>query len=279
MQQNWQLSLNNCFTGSFELLSLLEEPPHLQECGEFEPPQDLHANIRSLRDILSQPNRFNELQALVVGEPNINAEPVQIRYQLLDYATARVMRECDQAEQIVSTSVLPVCPAKNQIVLHKRSLSTELLPGKLHTFSGAWQPPNSRSNETRETEILQSALRELYEETGVKMAATRGTGSALFRDLKWGATEYCLLGIEVSEMQCGAMSDTEEGEIVFVHFDDLYQSLEDTKGLWTDGGRAEVLTWLALNAPPIGSSATFCGKTAKATFQTLMGRIRNKINV
>lgn len=254
--------INALFGARTMLLTPLAAEPRLIPLGDFVPPPALGPRIEYWRQVLSGPGRYNEPEAILAGALDLTAAVIVIPYRTLDYATARALREAGEAPPVLSVGTVAVCPARRTLYVHRRAKGAQPAPAMLHSFSGGYR----MGPEGPERGVIAEGLREFGEETGLGTVtldpAFPPPRLALFRDNDYGALETCLLGVTLTPAQVDRLSPTPEGEAHEIAFDDLPGSLVDGADPWTEGGKLEVLTWLALGAPPCAASERFAGMTA-----------------
>lgn len=254
--------INALFGERTMLLTPLAAEPRLVPLGDFAAPPDLTTRIAHWREVLRSPGRYNETQAILAGELDLSAPTVAIPYRTLDYATARAMREAGGAPPVLSVGTIAVCPARRTLYVHRRAKGAQPAPAMLHSFSGGYR----MGPDGPEWGAIAEGLREFGEETGLGVftldPAFPPPHLALFRDNDYGALETCLLGVTLTPAQVDRLSPTTEGEACEIAFDALPSSLMNGQDPWTEGGKLEVLTWLALGAPPCGAETRFGGKSA-----------------
>lgn len=249
--------INALFGERTMLLTPLDAEPRLVPLGPFVPPPRLRRRIDYWRDVLSAPGRYNEPQAILAGTLDLSAPVIAIPYRALDYATAHAMREGGGAPPVLSVGTVAVCPARRTLYVHRRAKGAQPAPSMLHSFSGGYRMGADGPERCPVTE----GLREFGEETGLGTFtldhAFPPPRLALFRDNDYGALEICLLGVTLTPEQVDRLSPTTEGEACEIAFDALPGSLMNGVDPWTEGGKLEVLTWLALGAPPCATETRF----------------------
>lgn len=254
--------INALFGERTMLLTPLVAEPRLVSLGAFVPPPGLRPRIAHWRQVLSSPGRYNEPEAILAGALDLSAAAIVIPYQTLDYATARAMREAGDAPPVLSVGTVAVCPARRTLYVHCRAKGAQPAPAMLHSFSGGYR----MGPDGPERGAIAEGLREFGEETGLGAVtldpAFPPPRLALFRDNDYGALETCLLGVTLTPEQVDRLLPTTEGEAYEIAFDALPISLTDGVDPWTEGGKLEVLTWLALGAPPCATETRFGGISA-----------------
>ncbi len=265
----WGVTLNRFFRGRFEVVALVGAEPELSWIGDYRPPSSLADRISAHRRELAQPGRYNETQARIVGAVDSRDDPLRLSFETTDYATVRAVREQGGTINILSAAALLVCHARSELYLHQRAASSDLNPHLIHTFAGAYLPtlPGGPAGDPG---LSAAALREVEEESGLHLDDSRGAWPVLFRDRVWGAIEFGLMGISITAAEAALLRDTSEGDILPIRFDALGDWLRRIER-WGDGGRLEVLSWLALTAQQSGNEVRFGELGASELLQTFLG--------
>ncbi len=256
--------INALFGERTMFLRPLTREPSLLDLGPFEPPPALMARIAFWRDWLSRDGRYNEMQGILSGEVVTTADGVaNIPYRRLDYATARAIREAGGAPPILSVGTIGVCLERKSVFVHLRESGAPSNAGLLHSFSGGYRVDEGEG-------LIAEGLREFAEETSLGRIvidpALPPPRLALFRDNDYGAFETCLLGVALTPAEVARIAPTAEGRAYEIGFDALPGSLLDGDDGWTEGGRLEMLTWLAMDAPPCPAGTRFGGMTGSDLF-------------
>jgi hypothetical protein len=263
--QDFKERINALFGDRTMLLTPLMGEPELIHCGTFEAPRKLHAQIDYWREYFSQDGRYNEQQGILSGPLDLSNPAIAIPFQTLDFATAKAIREAGNAPPVLSVGTVAVCPARRSLYVHRRDDGAEANPSMLHSFSGGYRVRNGPGRG-----VIAEGLREFAEETGLGTfgldPAYPPPRLALFRDNDYGALETCLLGVTLTPAEVDRLAPTAEGQAFEVAFDALPNSIRDGNDPWTEGGKLEVLTWLAMGAPPCPAETLFSGMSASQLF-------------
>lgn len=247
--------INALFGERTMFLRPLAREPRLVDEGPFVADPALAPRIAFWRDWLSRDGRYNEMQGILSGAVTTTADgATSIPYRRLDYATARAIREAGQAPPILSVGTIGVCLERRALYVHLRESGAPSNAGLLHSFSGGYRVDEGEG-------IIAEGLREFAEETSLGRVtidpALPPPRLALFRDNDYGAFETCLLGVVLSPAEVTRIAPTVEGRAHEIGFDALPGSLLDGDDGWTEGGRLEMLTWLAMDAPPCPAGTRF----------------------
>lgn len=256
--------INALFGKRTMFVQTLVREPRLVCLGDYEPEESLVPRISDLREYLSQDGRYNEMQGIFSGQlTTAENGTVTIPYRRLDYATARAIREAGDAPPVLSVGTIGVCLDRRSLFVHRRESGAPSNAGLLHSFSGGYRVDEGEG-------VIAEGLREFAEETGLGRIAIDPAlpppRLALFRDNDYGAFETCLLGVTLTPAQVARIAPTVEGRAQEICFDALPGSLLDGNDGWTEGGRLEVLTWLAMDAPPCPPGSRFGHLTQKELF-------------
>ena len=116
----------------------------------------------------------------------------------------------------------------------------------MHVRAGAH---NDRGN------LLLTAAREVHEETGLIVSIPTSVPLIVCEEVSIGFISLAALGVELPAEELHRAEGNFEGDTVRVGFDELHRSLLDD--YWVPAGRAQVLSWLALDAPVGATRARF----------------------
>jgi hypothetical protein len=235
-----------------ELLAIDAGIPILRHRGELPVPPGLDARLAAERARLSAPGRYNERQAVFAGDfdPRMVSE---LPFYDAEYALITSLRAAGQAPFVLSASVLLVCDETREIFVQRRSAFCDAAAGLLHTVSGAQKYPLSHG---ADVELLETAWREVREETGLILGPDPGVPLVLIRERMATSFQFLLPGTRITRAQAERIHTSVEGEIVAIGFDALEASLAQPLD-WAATGYFHVLVWLALD----GRGPTFGGKT------------------
>jgi len=136
-----------------------------------------------------------------------------------------------------------VCDERREIYVQRRSAFCDAAAGLLHTVSGAQKYPLSHSEESA---LLETAWREVREETGLNLAPDPEVPLVLIRERMATSFQFVVLGARITASQAAAIHTSVEGEIVPIGFDALEDSLSRPLE-WAATGFFHVLAWLALD--------------------------------
>ena len=238
-----------------ELLSIDAGIPILRHQGPLPIPPGLDARLASERARLSAPGRYNERQAVFAGEFDPHAVS-ELPFYDAEYALITSLRAVGEAPFVLSASILLVCDETREIFVQRRSNFCDAAAGLLHTVSGAQKYPLSHDGDVA---LLETARREVREETGLTLVPDPGVPLMLIRERMAWSFQFLVAGARITRSQAERMSTSVEGDIVAIGFDALESLLSEPLD-WAATGFFHVLVWLALD----GKGRTFGGKTAGA---------------
>jgi hypothetical protein len=250
-----------------ELLGVERGVPSLDYRGPLVVPADLAAAVHVERERLSAPGRYNERQAVLAAPPQLDCTPPVLPYHDVEYAALAAMRAAGRAPFVLSSSVLLVSDETRQIFVQRRSAFCDAAAGLLHTVSGAQRFPIPSSVEPA---LLDTAWREVHEETGLEVGAQPGVPMLLALERLATSFQFVVLGTRISAAQAAAIHSSVEGDIVAIGFDDLQRSLLRPIE-WAATGYFHVLAWLAFDQAP----RTFDGAGAHTVLDRALAASRD----
>lgn len=254
---DWHRALHEACDSHVELAARPKSDPIMVQTGRYELPPDLLEDLVHERQSLARLGRDNEAQAVLAEPIDYSVDPLAIRYRTIEYAAVRILRRRRAAPLVLSASAFPVCWERRCLYLQQRSPLADLGPSLLYGFAGAFQPALGAGGGS----LVQTALRELEEETGLAAQRDPATPLAMFQDVSTASLELVLLGLSLRPEEADRLSHSAEGDIVAISFDELPERLAQ-RDRWTMGGRFVVMSWLMLEPRVPGTSAPKFGDQA-----------------
>jgi hypothetical protein len=254
-----------------EIVSLTTELPVFENVGDMVMlAEDREKTEARLREV--NPKFDNDMHAILSGEPLWNDSPVVFRYQTTDYIGVETLRGNARSQlPIVSANVVVFCSERRELYLHRRSPKSATYPNYLHTYGGAFVP-KARDGDNRHdgNDLIATARRELSEELNVGFIMEQVHNQMLFaKELKTGFCQLVLF-VNLSDQEVSRATSNWEGDKVVVGFDALKERLLDEHENWVPTGKAQILAWLALGAPPGNNTLKFNGASAEALFNDVL---------
>ena len=272
----WIARINRHFGRRCKVVWSGHKEPRVRRIGVWKVSGELLPEVERSRDELRERGKPNEKHALCVNQINFTDEKLDIGYQTIDFATARVLRsrKLCPGYGILSASSFLVSVERRIVFVQRRSASMDLNPGRLHGFAGAYSPGHELDDSDGDKfSLIKTAHRALREETCLDLVHMQPVNLVVFSDPLTTAIEICLLGVAVTDEEIARLEDTDEGTVYPIPMDELGDFLlQDER--WGPGGQCEVMAWLALGAHPFRPDERFSGLTAQQTFERLTTSIR-----
>ncbi|GMV39811.1 MAG: hypothetical protein AMXMBFR64_15270 [Myxococcales bacterium] len=256
----WLPALDAHFEGHAKVLGVLASPPLLQQDFEFQAPPEIETAAARKRQALET----NDMHALLDGAPALDAEPVSLFYETLDFATVQALRESGVRPRLLSASAVVLHPSEPALLLHERSLESATYPRAFHTMGGAFQPETGRRSGDRSLE--DTILRELHEESRL-WPVREAWPVVMTEEIPTGFVQYVALGVRATT--CTPVENW-EGKGRWIPFDALEPWLLRAKK-WVPSGKLHVLLWLAAGAPG-ARDARFGGRDAHGLLAHVLER-------
>lgn len=292
---------NEALGNEVEIIRLVRRVPELEQVGTiaYLPPgssvggggllHDLATKRRAAEDELRMKanlpgRRFqNDPHAVLAPEPKVvwDDDPVRLAVNATDYVGVWVLSEARTIPvEIISACVVLLCAERRELYLHRRDPSSATFGSDsvgdqrpfLHTLGGGYAPPGL--SEKEDDDLIETARREVEEETNIRFLRTDDTRMMLSKELKTGFIQLVLLGVNTTRAEVRRNKNSWEGKIVIVDFDRLPEKLFSSDEKWVPSGRAHVLAWLGLGAPPLGPEVKFDGYSARELFAKAMEELK-----
>jgi 8-oxo-dGTP pyrophosphatase MutT (NUDIX family) len=272
--KDWRNRIEQLFAGEFEILTTPASSPQLVEDGDYLATPALRERAEIiLGENVQKPikERFiNDPNALVVGVLPRDAAHFSIRYRIVDYATVKAMREEGELPALLSGNGLIICSKKKQILLHRRAGKEKIdtFEDKIHIVGGSFIPAKSGRPSSDENGLLDTVIREVFEETNIRLGSPNRCPLIISKELKTGFVQVNYLGWDIPPEQADQVQSRSEGDAEWWPYDKIEERLREEE--WVSSGKALVLAWLGLGAPNAGWYAKFGRLTAKQLFDKLV---------
>jgi 8-oxo-dGTP pyrophosphatase MutT (NUDIX family) len=208
-------------------------------------------------------NWTNDPCGILDKKPNWQDEPLVIRYKILRYAGVLARRKNKKYTGIISANVVLFCEKEKYILVHRRASTQKDYPNTLHSFGGAFIPPESHVNHADYSGIKRTALREILEETNLGIHIPKETPLIIIDEQEIQFIQITFLGVNLSSSQVEDVTGNWEGNPVKITFDELYNKMQNLNS-WTPTGWVHVLMWLVLKCPGSEHNLLFNGESPQA---------------
>ncbi len=206
-------------------------------------------------------NYTNDACAAVVTKPNWSDSPLTIRYCTSKYAEILSLRDSIPYVGIITANVLLFCEELRCIVVHRRSKKSRDYPSTLHTFGGAFIPPESGHQSPHQEDrlgIQHTGVREIFEESKAAVDISESVPIIVTDEFEIQFINIAYLGVSVTARQVRRMLGNWEGDPVQIGFDELEEKLANINE-WVPSGWVHILLWLSCNTPSANSPIKFGG--------------------
>ena len=261
-----QGQINTLFSEKIELIGFYQYDALLEIRG----PMPISENVRAASEIelarLHLLAKQNESHTIVIGYKNRPPHNIQLQLHTLDFSNICAMRMAGEKPAVLTASAILICGETEELIVHQRSATVATHPHHWHIFGGAFNPAiDSLSNQVSLRHTLQ---REIFEETGLSCSIPKNSAFTLCKEKTTGFIQWCLLGLPVEVTQLEQLQDNWEGSIHRLPFNQLGNFLQEEN--WVASGKANILSWLALDAPHSKPNQKFGPYTALQLFDHLI---------
>ncbi len=193
--------------------------------------------IQYYRDKLQKEGRPNELHGVLKGDI-IWEERVKLNLEIYDCAEILYLREINRGfVPILSATSLLISSEAEEIILHRRSPDVSTYPNHLHTIGGGYLP-NPNGDKT----LKDTAVREIFEETNIKVEIDRDINVLVSQELSTGFIQFVYLGVDIPKRELEGISHSLEGEIERYKFKNIPALLDEPS--WIPSGKSHLKAWL-----------------------------------
>jgi 8-oxo-dGTP pyrophosphatase MutT (NUDIX family) len=239
----WIERLNATYPNDVQIHGILNEEPTIELLGSLSiSKEEAKISIKYRKNL-----KVNDPVAVLSEIPIWTDRPLVLRTYTTDFATVCALDEMGKRPTMISANALLFCPDTQELILHRRSEASRDYPGYLHTFGGAYMPPEKQSHDFDHLSLVRTARRETLEESGISFDIGSLPKLLMGYELKIGFAHLALLGVAISKKTLEVAMSNYEGKITRIRKDELPLKLISEN--WVPAGKAQVLGWLALGAP------------------------------
>jgi hypothetical protein len=217
--------------------------PTCVELGTLALCADQHAKATHTKYQILARGGYVERQAICTVQ--LHPDIKQLSYVVSDYAAIKTLRAQGAKVAAIGSGTLLCCPERQQIMLQRRSPTTDTYPNKLAGFGGHFTPDRAGYGFGV---LLDTLIDELIEESGINLLQLGMhlpddlPPSFLILEPDTGAIQYTPLAIALTPAQADEAMGCDEGGIETYHLvDDLAFLLDATN--WSQMGFACFQTW------------------------------------
>lgn len=262
---NWVPRLNAHFAGHVRVLGQSKREPDIRVERNFKLDAEQKRLAKEEQQRLKRENRPNDPHAVLVTEPQWDADPIQFVAQHIDYAGVCALRRQGAKPQVLSANALIVCRESRQLLLHERGPTVRTFPSCIHTLGGAYVPPGPRSVDPDRRGLRSTLEREVHEEAQLALSGSEFPPMMVAKELDTGFVQLAFLGFAAKASALSRLEGNWEGNPLLISFDAIPGLLLHAPN-WVPTGKAHVLAWLALGAPNAGPKPRFGSLTAAQLF-------------
>jgi len=199
-------------------------------------------------DILS---RGGYVERQVICTSPIHEQMTQLTYVVSDYATICMLRAQGSTVATLGSGTFLCCPERQQILLQRRSATTDLYPNKLSGFGGSYTPDRTQRSFGA---LLDTLIDELHEEAGIDLLALN---MDLINDLPptffiletdTGGLQFTPLAFALTPEQADQVTGCDEGSIEIFHLVNDLEFLLNHEN-WAQMGFSCFMIWRELGFP------------------------------
>jgi 8-oxo-dGTP pyrophosphatase MutT (NUDIX family) len=266
-------ALNAAFAGRAEIKAFPRSDPRLVPASgtaTLVVDEAIRARADTLRPSLADEGR-NELHAVLVGQPAWHGDPYTWEYETVDFATILALRDAGSSfPPIITANALVCCAAKGLVYLLRRNSTVATYPNCWHIMGGNFMAAGQHRLHDGE-DLGRTASRELSEEMGIHLtipAQIERVGAFEFsangtRDF----AQLTYLGLDLDPSVADRVKSSEEGGVAAMTLTELADALLASDDGWAPTGQLQVLLWLALGAPTVGTKARFDAAEARRIYE------------
>lgn len=238
---------------------------------------------------VAQRPAINKTHAFAVGAGFKGGDSSGVVYVPTNYAMVLAGRAHGHKPPIISANALVFCAPTQRLLLMIRSTDVNTYPGALHFLGGNFEPAlnTERFDEVdKESPLRRTALREVEEESGLKIAPPEKGYVLVGEERSTGFIQFTYAALYISEAQMAQSDASEEGSLLAVSFSELqdyiasgtlrqagqfYENIKMTPSL-----ALCLLAWLRLGAPN-QDGRTPVKKEALALYEKIKYDIRKRL--
>ena len=247
------------------------QTPKLINLGPYDLNEKQKSVSGAIKHSLKKKKRPNDPCAVLLKEPDWKDDPFYLNYRTLYYSDLRALRKDNISPKIISANAVLYSEEERCLFLHRRSQESDDFPYTLHTFGGAFMPPDI-GDRGDIFGLKECVVREVHEETGLSIIIPENTPVAIIDEYAIHFLQVSYLGINISKEQLKYLRPNWEGTITRVPFDDLQELLENFE-TWTITGWVDVLLWLSLGIPNSNKPISFSGNSAVTLSKLLLKQL------
>lgn len=195
--------------------------------------------------------RGGYVERQVICTTQIHAQMTHLTYVVSDYATIGMLRAQGAAVATLGSGTFLYCPERQQIILQRRSATTDLYPHKLAGFGGHYTPDRSSYGFGA---LLDTLIDEIKEEAGINLLDLK---LDLINDLPptffiletdTGGIQFTPLSFALTPEQADQVQGSDEG---YIEKFDLVKDLDFLlkQENWSQMGFSCFMTWRGLGFP------------------------------
>lgn len=196
-------------------------------------------------------SRGGYVERQVICTSQIHAHMTHLTYTVSDFATISMLRAQGSAVATLGSGTFLCCPERQQILLQRRSATTDLYPNKLGGFGGHFTPDRAAHGFGA---LLDTLIDELNEEAGINLLdlkidfANDLPPTFFILETDTGGIQFTPLAFALTPEQADQVKGCDEGGIEIFH---LVNDLEFllNKDHWSQMGYSCFQTWRKLGLP------------------------------
>lgn len=197
-------------------------------------------------------SRGGYVERQVICTLPVHEHMTHLTYIVSDYATIGMLRSQGTAVATLGSGTFLCCPERQQILLQRRSLTTDLYPNKLAGFGGHYTPDRPSLGFGP---LLDTLIEELNEEAGFNLLdlnldfAKDLPPTYFILETNTGGVQFTPLAFALTSEQADQVKGcAEEGDIEVFHLVDDLEFLMNQEN-WSQMGYSCFQTWRELGFP------------------------------
>lgn len=192
----------------------------------FESASDLqwmrNADVVTAADAARPP--INKTHGFASGDAFKRGDRSDIDYISTTYAMVLAARATGHTPPIISANALVFCASTQRLLLMVRSDQVSTYPGALHFLGGNFEPRSgteSFDEADQESPLRRTALREIEEESGIKITPPKQGWVIVGEEHTTGFVQFTYAALYISEHEMNNRDSSLEGNVISVSFSEL----------------------------------------------------------
>jgi len=248
----FKAEIDRAFHPDVRIVGLLERPHKIINAGSLNLTEEQQKqSTEKAREL-----PYNEPVAIIQNRDVLTDCTKALEYKICLFSDMLVLKKSIGANSLVAPITaggILSCVERGSVIFHRRAANSHTHPNCLSMFGGYMNPDV-------DTSVEENVIREMKEEIGLNLSNLVKGGAypylLLEHEPKKDNYQFTFLGLDVSADQFLNLKPDDEGEIVEILFDELFEVINNRMD-WAPVGLLLTICWLALGAPISHKSLAF----------------------